>query len=182
MKSSLIIGGKSDDYDRHEADFYPTPKECTFALVDFLMENKLLDNSEKIWECACGDEAIMDALLVKGFGEQVGTDINHGIDFLTCEKRAEVVITNPPFNLGAEFIKRAIELDLKLFAFLLKSQYWHSKNRYGLFNYQRPSYILPLTWRPNFAPNRGSAPTMDMLWTVWVKGDEQTKYIPLKKP
>lgn len=182
MKSSVMIGGESDVYKRHDSDLYPTPKECTYALADFILENKLLDKEELIWECACGHGAIMDALEANGFENQIGTDLSLGIDFLSREKHSDVVITNPPFNLGAEFIKRALELDLKFFAFLLKGQFWHSKNRLPLFNLQKPSYILPLTWRPVFVPERGKQPTMEFMWCIWIKGDEQTKYIPLKKP
>lgn len=184
MKSSTVIGGTSEKHDRHESDFYPTPKECTYALVDFLNSDlqTCIPFNMKIWECACGDEAIMDALLEKGYNEQVGTDINMGVDFLTAEKRAEVVITNPPFNLAADFIKRSISLDLQMFAMLLKGSYWHSKNRLPLFNLQKPSYILPLTWRPVFVETRGTSPTMEFMWCVWFKGDETTKYVPLQKP
>lgn len=67
-------------------------------------------------------------------------------------------------------------------AMLLKSQYWHSKSRYSLFKEYAPAYILPLTWRPNFAPEKGSSPTMEVLWTVWIKGDVGSKYVPLIRP
>lgn len=184
MKSSTIIGGVSDEHQRHESDLYSTPKECTYALVDFLNSNlkTCIPFNMKIWECACGDEAIMDALLEKGYGEQVGTDINLGVDFLECDKRADVVISNPPYNLAVPFIQRAIELDLQMFALLLKGQFWHSKNRLPLFNSCKPTFVLPLTWRPVFVPERGKQPTMEFQWTVWMRGQHETKYIPLPKP
>jgi hypothetical protein len=137
----------------------------------------------KIWEPACGEEAIMNALYERGYHNQIGTDINLGVDFLTAEKRADVVITNPPFNdLAEAFIKRAIELKLQMFAFLLKGQYWHSKNRLSLFRYYAPSYVLPLTWRPVFVKERGDSPTMEFQWSVWFQDDRTTKYVPLQKP
>lgn len=182
MKASIIIGGKSDEHERHEADFYATPKECTFALVDFLEFNRLISTHNKIWEPACGNEDIMDALKNKGYEDQIGTDINLGVDFLYSEKRAEVIITNPPYILAEEFIFRAIILEVSVFCFLLKSQYFHASSRLPLFQSFPPAYVLPLTWRPVFVPKRGTNPTMEFTWFVWIKGNHDTRYIPLSKP
>lgn len=38
----------------------------------------------------------------------------------------------------------------KPFAMLLKAQYWHAAKRAQLFCEVPPSYVLPLTWRPDF--------------------------------
>lgn len=185
LKASIVIGGKSDDYERHENDFYPTPAECTLALVDFLK----IDHSTTIWEPACGDGAI-SKVLINNY-EVISTDIRidsgygiGGINFLNpnLKRYASHVITNPPFNLSVQFIEQCERFKLTMYALLLKSQYWHSSKRMKLFTSTRPAYVLPLTWRPNFAPNRGNAPTMDMAWTVWIRGMHETKYIPLNKP
>src|SRR5687767_5473180 len=155
MKSSLIIGGQSDDFDRHESDFYPTPSECTRALVDFLNIGK----ETVIWEPACGNGA-MSKVLEAYFTSVISTDIRPdcgfgigGVDFLLSEKRSNCIITNPPFDISHAFIERCFDLEIEIYAMLLKSQYWHSKSRLSLFKKTKPSYILPLTWRPNFAPN-----------------------------
>lgn len=185
MKSSTVIGGVSEKYERHGSDLYSTPKECTFSLIDFLNSDveTFIPFNWKIWEPACGDYYIVAALREKGYNNLVATDIVSGDDFLTTSKRANIIITNPPFNKLAEaFIKRAIELDLQMFAFLLKGQYWHSKTRLNLLNSYKPSYVLPLTWRPVFVKERGDSPTMEFSWNVWFKGDRITKYIPIKKP
>jgi hypothetical protein len=182
MKSSIILGGASDNNARHEMDFYPTPAEVTVALADFIIEKELIPFDQEIWECACGENAIISALNLKGFKNTIGTDLKDGIDYLTSEKLADYMITNPPFNVAGKFIKRSIELKLSFFALLLKSQYWHAGSRLSLFNLQRPAYILPLTWRPIFVPKRGTAPTMEFQWTVWITGKEFCEYIPLLKP
>lgn len=48
-----------------------------------------------------------------------------------------------------------------------------------------PSYILPLTWRPDFLfKERGNgSPLMDVMWCVWC-GEicEKTIYVPLTRP
>src|SRR5690606_41708421 len=38
------------------------------------------------------------------------------------------IITNPPFKDSVAFINRAIQIG-KPFAYLLKSQYWHARNK-----------------------------------------------------
>jgi hypothetical protein len=113
-------------------------------------------------------------------------DFNYGIpevDFLksnTC--LGDWIITNPPFKESEAFIRKCISFKVP-FALLLKSQYWHSKNRLKLFNDHVPKYILPLTWRPDFLyGQKGGSPTMECLWTVWDSEPSiTTEYIPLKK-
>ena len=89
------------------------------------------------------------------------------------------MITNPPFALSEAFILKALQ-HAPIVAMLLKSQYWHAAKRQQLFNAHMPAYIFPLTWRPDFMfGERGGAPTMDVLWTVWIKGQHTAKYEPL---
>lgn len=38
---------------RSKNDFYPTPPECTIALLSFLKERFLIRQSDTIWEPAC---------------------------------------------------------------------------------------------------------------------------------
>lgn len=176
MDSAKIVGGLGK---RREMDFYPTPAECTQALVDFLYERKLLMPGDTVWEPACGDMAMVDVLEDNGL-RVIATDITTGKDFLTAnDGRARWVITNPPFCLAERFIWHAAELGVP-FAFLLKSQYWHSKKRLGLFQMHAPSYVLPLTWRPDFT-GQGSS-LMDMAWNVWCGNPGFTQYIALEKP
>lgn len=187
MKNPNIIGGNGSK-PRNERDFYPTPPECTIALLNFLKEYNT--KPYKVWECACGEGHITKVLKEKGI-KVVSTDIITGTDFLATdlpENDIDWIITNPPFNLAEEFIKHAHALRKKsdndlYFAFLLKSQFWHSKKRYQLFEETNPSFVLPLTWRPNFT-GQGSS-LLDMLWTVWCFETTEysgTVYQPLKKP
>lgn len=159
MRTSLIIGGKSNDNERSLMDFYPTPAECTHALMRFLATINV--TFDKVWECACGNGA-MSNILAEYVKEVVSTDIRidtgfgiGGVDFLVSEKLADVVITNPPFNVAEKFIQKCFESETLVYAFILKSQYWHSKGRLKLFEKMKPAFVLPLTWRPNFTPERG---------------------------
>ena len=73
---------------------------------------------------------------------------------------------------------------------LLKSQYWHAAKRAQLFREIPPSYVLPLTWRPDFLfkernGEKGASPLMDVMWCVWLTPHMQgayTEYKPLMRP
>lgn len=184
MIGATLANGPSSIAKRSEADFYPTPPECTKALMDFLQIPKELT----VWEPACGDGDM--SKIIEHYGHSVfSTDLREdtygigGIDFLTYEYSADVIITNPPFKLSVEFIYASMQKSDKLFALLLKSQYWHAKSRTSLFNMLPPSYVLPLNWRPDFTRGeRGGSPTMDVMWVVWEKGKYDTRYRILEKP
>lgn len=181
MNNLQLHGGSPQNRKRSKSDYYPTPPECTIALLDFLK----LDKTFTVWECASG-EGDMSKILEKYFDNVISTDINMGIDFLHSNYECDAIITNPPFSLSTDFIKKALN-DCDIVAMLFKSQFWHSKKRYDIYEKYKPSYILPLTWRPDFLfkeRNVGdkASPTMEVLWTVWIKGNNNCTYQPLKKP
>ena len=169
-QETLQLTGGQGKEKRRALDFYPTPPECTIALIEFLKLKPSI-----IWECAAGEGAISKVL--EKYGHTViSTDIITGDDFLKTQRECEAIITNPPFNLSEQFIEKALA-DAPIVAMLLKSQYWHAKKRSRIFLNKAPTYILPLTWRPDFMNGeRGGAPTMEVAWTVWFAGDNNTKY------
>ena len=180
--ASRIVGGNSAT-GRRSRDFYPTPPEATIALLDFLN----IPAGAKIWECACGSGEMSKTIEAEGY-KVISSDIEDrgfgtcGIDFVTYRKSDpfEWIITNPPFVLAEQFIRKAWEYE-KPFAFLLKIKFWNAARRVRLFEECRPSYILPLTWRPDFTG--GGASLMDMLWTVWERRTVSgVIFQPLKKP
>ena len=184
VKASVMIGGASADHARNEADFYPTPPECTEALL--LAFPRLFGRN--IWEPACGDGAISRVLTAHGF-DVYSTDLRHtgfgqgGVDALrTTPENIDSAVTNPPFVLAEDFIRHLRTFGLP-FALLLKSTYWHAKSRQALFSQTGPAAVCPMLWRPNFAPERGKAPTMDVCWTVWTAQPEpHCAYTPMPKP
>jgi hypothetical protein len=126
----LTSGGKKEN--RRALDFYPTPSECTVALCEFLGERGFLTGKDKVWEPAAGNGA-MSKVLEQYAGTVFSTDIQDiepwggsgfvvgELDYLATIGSADWVITNPPFNLSAEFIKKALQ-DAPNVAMLLKSQ------------------------------------------------------------
>ena len=179
----LTGGGKKEN--RRALDFYPTPKDVTIALMDFLD----IPCSYNVWEPAYGNGAmatIIDRYVTRPV---FCTDIIYGDDFLNtnCPENINAIITNPPFNLSAQFIEKAVK-EADVVAMLLKSQYWHAASRTSLFEKYPPTWVLPLNWRPDFLEyerkegDKKGAPTMEVAWSVWIKGDTDTKYRILKKP
>lgn len=177
MEGIKIVGAAGD---RRERDFYPTPPECTVALLDLLEKQMLLRKSDTIWEPACGSGAMVDVMKARGYAV-IATDIASGLDYLSDDisEEYEWVITNPPFFIARQFIERSAEKG-KPFAMLLKSQYWHSAKRRKLFEDHPPLFVLPLTWRPDFL-NKGAS-LMDMIWCVWYGDTRRTFYQPLERP
>lgn len=174
--ASRIVGGNSA-YKRVESDFYPTPADVTHALLNFLD----LREGTLVWEPACGENHMVNVLRERGL-DVIGTDLQTGTDFLQAPLvPCDWIITNPPFSIADKFIERCIEHG-KPFALLLKSQYWHAKKRLPLFRQKPPSYVCPLTWRPDFTfKTRGKgSPLMDVMWVIWMNGE--TRYIPLERP
>ena len=167
---------------RRELDFYPTPPDATHALMQFLQ----LCPSISVYECACGDGAM--ANVIKTYGHHVIAsdlrDTGYGtpnVDFLKSSVKAGAIITNPPFNISEAFILHALTLS-PVVAMLMKSQYWHAAKRTALFAEYPPAWVLPLNWRPDFMNGeRGGSPTMDVAWTVWIKGNTDTRYRVLSK-
>ena len=171
--------------DRNKTDFYETPPEVTTALLDFLESKNLINPGCMIWEPAYGRGKMGHVMLDRGYSV-TGTDLYPetdgapSVDFLTATIPCDWIITNPPFSQAAEFIRHAMELG-KPCAFLLKSQFWHARSRLQLFRDNPPSYVLPLTWRPDFLYGaKSGSPTMEILWTVWGVGSD-AKYYPIEK-
>ena len=178
VKAEGIIGGNGQ---RRPMDFYPTPPEVTNAFLNFMEDNIGPDfwRGKRVWEPAAGNGAMAEKLRERG-AIVIETDILTGTDFLKAKTpEADFICTNPPFSQAEKFIRRALETGLP-FALLLKSQFWHSKKRFDLFNANKPALMLPLTWRPDFTGGGNSL--MDCVWCVWFRGSIwQTVYMPIKK-
>ena len=170
VKSSTIIGGKSDKHDRHEADFYQTQEECVVALMraaPWLFRGV-------VWEPACGDGAISRVLAKNGV-KVVSSDIRdtpfgyRGVDFLNDDppEKFSAIVTNPPFGKTADDFIRTARSYRVPFAMFLKSSFWYTKAHLKLWDETGPAFVFPMTWRPVMAPERGNSPTMTFQWTVW---------------
>ncbi len=186
LKAAVSALQKPDNRSPH--DFYPTPPEAVRALLP-----EIADFPRTIWEPACGDGAICRELSAAGY-YAIATDIGEygvgnadgRVDFLLERKRrADAIVTNPPFGkLAEQFIAKALDLDVPHIAMLTNVNFWHAKSRIALFNRRRPSAIHPLTWRLDFTGS--GRPYFNVIWTVWrpraFGAGRDTAYRPLHRP
>lgn len=116
MKQALI------NYIKHgKCDTYRTPPEAVYPLLPYLEKYRknVFKDGAVFWECCdSGNSNITRILKEKGFSV-ISTDITRGHDFLSDPPlRDTIIITNPPYSLKTEFLKRAYELQ-QPFCFLL---------------------------------------------------------------
>ena len=185
LKGGTLAGGNPTIEKRSPSDFYPTPPACTEALMrDFAS----IFGGKVLWEPACGNGA-MSVILAKKARVVISSDLYDrgygikGVDFLTrrMPTKVEGIVTNPPFALAVDFIRKARTHNVP-FAFLLKSTFWNAKKRHDLFVETGPLAVAPLLWRPSFAPSRGKSPTLDFCWTVWgAKPEKKCTFVLMKK-
>lgn len=181
MALGAMMAGGNPDLGRHTDDFYATPEDtCRSALP------LLLDFPEVIWEPACGDGAISRVL--RGAGYQViESDINPRVPgaearsfFDFTEAPATALVTNPPFNLAADWIEHARRLGVEHMLLFLKATFFHAAKRLDLFKRWPPAAVHPLTWRPDFTGQK--AATMECSWFLWEPGATSTIYQPIRRP
>lgn len=190
MSSGGVYANLDKCEERREDDFYPTPWEPIEALLD--VEKDVLAFHPRIWEPACGDGAISQILQSAGFKTYSTDLVDRGygdahFNFLQLVKPPipsgfKAVITNPPFNLAEDFIRRCFALDMRYVALLLKAHYYHADARLKLFHDHPPARIYPLGWRVDFTG--GGANHTDCSWYVWDANHRgPTFYMPpIKKP
>jgi len=193
---------------RHEAhdslDHFPTPPWATRALCEQLAARFPL-HLLHVWEPACA-EGHMARPLGEYFDRVIATDVQdygygamlHTHDFLMPFDLADPVdwiITNPPFKLGADFIRRALDLAEVGVAMFVRTSFIEGQGRYDtLFRDYPEAMVLPFTervvlWKgilldPDVPVTRWiekrsewvcEKPTSatSYCWLVWIKGSNQ---------
>jgi hypothetical protein len=166
-------------------DFFPTPSWATYALID---NEKFAGD---IWECACGNGAMSRVLnqasenvsssdlYNRGFGES-------GIDFLTSDRSADNIITNPPYNAAEGFVRSGMKLARSKFALLLRLAFLEGANRANtIFSVCPPSRVWVFSERITFYPagavQQGSGTTA-YAWFVWDKAAPKNTELKWFKP
>jgi hypothetical protein len=153
-------------------DFFPTPPWATYALID----NEKF--SGEIWESACGNGAmsrvldktgctvVSSDLYQRGFGEAE-------VDFLTADRYADNIVTNPPYNSAEGFVVAGLRKSRRKFALLLRLAFLEGANRSNtIFSRSPPSRVWVFSERITFYPacaiQKGSGTTA-YAWFVWDK-------------
>ena len=160
-------------YDRHTSDYYVTPKQ---PVLDFLSQFLLIEKIDRpdrldwLDPCCGGDienEATYLSVITEEFAPKAicGIDIRKDskadviMDYLSCEKENmsnhDVIISNPPFYLAEEFIRKSLELvnDGGYVVMLLRLNFFGSAKRKILFEEFMPKYCFVHHKRINFIPD-----------------------------
>lgn len=126
--------------DKEEYEFYPTPLEA------IELARPLLDMKKKWWEPCAGDGRILeyyDNIIIGTDIKPRSSTVEYG-DFMNMDKpiNVEGIITNPPFTLGYELVKKSL-FEWKIPCLLLmRVEYIAAKNRQDVTKYLSDMHIV----------------------------------------
>lgn len=170
-------------------DFFPTPPWATRAFCEHVLpvfESPAADGLHPAglltaWDPACGEGHMALALEPYFYAVHASDIFGYGfgdvvVDFLHPDAgetpfSIDWIITNPPFNLGASFVKRALQLAKRGVATLVRMQFLEGEGRYAeIFGPRRPAGIFQFCERVPMHRGRwvvnGSTATA-YAWLVW---------------
>jgi len=146
-------------------DNQQTPPAALVPLLPYLPESWF------IWEPACGRGNLVRALARRGY-RVIGTDIQQGerLDFLTWTPSwiddVDLILTNPPYSLKDEFIRRCYELG-KPWALLMPLTALGGQKRQNLWREYGVQLVM-LGRRVHFDTGTGkSACWFESAWFTW---------------
>ena len=153
-------------------DFFPTPAWATYALID----NESFHG--EVWECACGDGA-MSVVLETACTKVISSDLydrgygETGIDFIGTTRKADNIITNPPYNSAEAFVRTGVRQARRKFGLLLRLAFLEGVHRANtIFSKVPPSRVWVFSERITFYPKgleRKGSGTTAYAWFVWDK-------------
>ncbi|MBR1193211.1 hypothetical protein [Bradyrhizobium sp. AUGA SZCCT0160] len=153
-------------------DFFPTPAWA----VEALMDNEPFEG--QIWEPACGDGTMAKVLGSRG-NDVIASDLYDrgygevGIDFLSCGREADNIVTNPPYNAAEGFLRVGLSSSKRKVALLLRLAFLEGANRYKtIFSKNPPSRVWVFSERITFYPagaKQQGTGTTAYAWFVWDK-------------
>lgn len=153
VESTAVMARRVEPTD--SLDFFPTPPWATRALcVHVLPRFEPIDTNTGLFpmmaaDPACG-EGHMALALREYFPTVTATDIfGYGFggiaDFLHPDERfapRDWIITNPPFNLGPEFVLRALALARRGVAMLVRTAFLEGEGRYDELYRSNPPHMI----------------------------------------
>lgn len=146
--------------DRRPQDFYPTPAYA----VDAILTRVNVAAVRTSCEPCRGDGAIYDKLP----GDRLYAELSEGVDYFELEfPPLDLIITNPPFSLALEFLRKSLS-EARTVVYLLRLNFLGSAKRREFWQAHPPSHLYVLSRRPSFT-GRGTDAT-EYAWFVWDRG------------
>lgn len=170
---------KEQGYVRPEDDFYETPKVATCTMLN----NINIPDDVTLWECSCGEGAISKILEKIYPGKVLSTELSTerygigGVNFLTDAEKYKPegrfwLVTNPPFKLANDFVRKGFEIGAERIIFMLRFNYLESgKVREDILNNGHLLRVLLMKERLKMYPFgwtgvKGTA-TQNHAWFIW---------------
>lgn len=189
-------------------DDFPTPPWAVRALCRWIR-----NQMQPIYAMTCREPAANRGHMLKAlrefFAEVEGADAyDYGVglpvaDYLFGPVPAPVgwTITNPPFKLAEEFIRRAIETSTHGVAMLVRTSFLESEGREQLFAENPPSHVLifaervvmlrgrlvrantpdPANIDPATGAPRKASTATSYAWLIWLPGETDTRLRRIEK-
>lgn len=188
-RSHAVMSQRSEPHD--SLDFFPTPAWATRALCKHVLA-PLIGATRSLaflttWEPACGDGAMLGPL-AEYFGPVFASDVHpYGagavLDFLMPGTppfpRPDWIITNPPFRLGEQFARRAIETTNEGVALLVRTAFLESQDRFKLYSERPPAVVAQFVERVPMVKGRlqrDASTATAYCWIVWQKSNTDTRF------
>ena len=175
---------------RKESDFYATPLDAVYALLD---NYKGICPNDHILEPSAGNGNIIKALRKSGYKnfitavelrEEEKNNLKENgasevaiLDFLQYGELVninnyDVIIGNPPYSMAKEFIDKSLSLlnPGGRLIFLLRTNFLESKKRFEWWQDRLPSKLYVLSKRPSFTGNGTDATSYS--WFIWEKSNK----------
>ncbi len=161
-------------------DDFPTPPWATRALIEHVISDKLDLSKQVCLEPAC-NRGFMSMVLEEYFGEVHSSDVypyGYGDvkDFLEIPYAAgsvDWVITNPPFRLGEDFIRKGLNVARRGVAMLTRTVFIESVGRYDrMFVKTPPTKFAQFSERVPMVKGRldkKASTATGYCWLVWEK-------------
>lgn len=162
--------------EREANDWYVEPEWAVRGLLD------VQRFSGTIWDPACGKGTIPRTLKACGHTRVLATDLIDrgyglgGVDFLAPAKppggvAIDNIVSNPPFDRAADFLRLALALARHKVALLLRLSWLESEGRRWVFDETPLAAIHPFGCRVSMPPGssaeeaKGGA--VAFMWAVW---------------
>jgi len=189
-RSHAVMAQRNEALD--SLDDFPTPPWATRALIEHIIAKPHELSHMSCLEPAC-NRGFMSMVLSEYFADVESSDIypygyGEERDFLQVPQEADSVdwvITNPPFRLGEEFIKKGLIVARRGVAMLTRTVFIESVGRYErIFTKTPPTKFAQFTERVPMVKGRldkKASTATGYCWLVWEKGVQskpQLEWIP----
>lgn len=177
---------RSNAREGHIADYYVTPIDSIKLFLDefIKIEGNVFKNAAILDPCAGGDEVNqmsyphtlkthlgIQNIETYDIRENSRAKIKKSYFDIDSKDKFDVIITNPPFNISLDIIKKALE-DVKEGGYvimLLRLNYFGSKNRKSFWETIMPKYTFVHHKRMSFTES-GKTDSIEYAHFVFQKG------------